>query len=83
MPQFVSPAYIRKVMAADNSALSYSLNTKGEKVIPATRRADGTWRPERRIKDGYVPQEEQPVYQSRGALSRRGGSACPGMDIFS
>ena len=44
------------------------VNDKGERVIPGSRRPDGTYRKEVRVKAGYVPQDEQPVYQSRGAL---------------
>lgn len=40
----------------------------GERVIPGTRRPDGTVRKERRIREGYTPQDEQPVYVSRGVL---------------
>ena len=48
------------------SAAEYTINDEGERVIAASRRPDGTVRKERRVRAGYVPQDEQPVYQSRG-----------------
>ncbi|KAL5971963.1 Partner of Y14 and mago [Taenia solium] len=38
------------------------VNSKGEHVIPASRRPDGTWRREIKVKAGYIPQDEMPTY---------------------
>jgi hypothetical protein len=49
----------------------YVVTENGEKFLPGSRRPDGTIRKERRIRAGYVPQDEQPVYQSVGVMVSR------------
>ena len=62
------------------AAQQYATDQEGNRVISASRRPDGTLRKEIRVRQGYIPQDEQARFTTQGARGRQGVQIIPGLD---
>eukprot|EP01057_Protomagalhaensia_wolfi_P000940 Protomagalhaensia_wolfi_Nauph_80__939@NODE_1541_length_1480_cov_45_666898_g1196_i0_p1_GENE_NODE_1541_length_1480_cov_45_666898_g1196_i0NODE_1541_length_1480_cov_45_666898_g1196_i0_p1_ORF_typecomplete_len203_score45_92Magobind/PF09282_10/1e13bZIP_Maf/PF03131_17/0_58_NODE_1541_length_1480_cov_45_666898_g1196_i04191027 len=60
------------VVERSGAGETYIINEKGEKLIAATRRPDGSIRKAIKVRPGFMPIEERERFVSRGTAIRRG-----------
>ncbi|GAA5899595.1 hypothetical protein JCM6882_001159 [Rhodosporidiobolus microsporus] len=63
----------------DRTTAGISKNADGERVVAASRRADGSVRKELKIRPGFTPQEDVALYRSRGAVEAERRQATRGV----
>ena len=57
-------------MASANIERENVVRKKDGLYIPKSQRSDGSWRKERKVKEGYVPPDEVPVYKTKQRVER-------------
>lgn len=68
---------VQQLLCSSVQTIMADTREGGERIIAASRRPDGTLRKERKIRPGFVPQEEQQVYVSRGAAVSKSNARNP------
>jgi hypothetical protein len=58
----------RVMSSSDRGEDQVKQNQQGERILAPTRRPDGTYRKQVRIRAGYTPQDEVAIYQPKPAL---------------